>query len=221
MAFHLLPQIVLRYSQQFPHNRVRILDATGPEVTDAVVNKRADFGINVLAGSSEALETTPLLRDPFVLMCRDDHRLSRHEQVRWSDLQEEALILLSRSTGNGLILESALSELKLDLPRLYEVQHPSTALGLVALGAGAAVLPSLIILRDAYPRIRAIPLTGPAIRREIGLIRPREGRLSPAAQTLYSMVQEGFLAWTGSGVRDSSGPRKSRKAGAKNAAVRV
>lgn len=208
VASHLLPRIVSRYMRRFPGNRVRILDAAAHEVTDAVLSKRADIGITVLPAPLRGVESATLLQDPFVLVCRDDHPLKSKKEVRWRELRSESLILLTHGTGSGLFFERSLSELGIELPCAYQVLHPSAALGLVNEGLGAAILPNLILFRDAYPRIRAVPLAGPAIRRQIALIHPQDVTLTAAARALAGVVKEVFAAWT----RSSRPARPARTA---------
>ena len=86
------------------------------------------------------------------------------------------------------MLELALTAERLRLRTYYEVQHSSTALGLVAAGVGAAVVPGLAVQKEAYPRIRVLPLVNPAVARSLVLIAPRNAQLSPAARALYDML---------------------------------
>jgi DNA-binding transcriptional LysR family regulator len=189
VAHHLLPQIILKYAETHPGSRVRIVDGTSSEVTDAVLTKRCEIGIVVPGGPFRGIQATPLMRDPFMLVCRDDNPLCQKKEIRWKDLNNEALILLSHAHNSGLSFQRAVSELKLVLPRLYEVQHSTTALGLVNAGLGAAILPSLNLFRDVYPRIRALPLTEPVIERIIGLIHLQDTALSPAAESFCDAIR--------------------------------
>jgi DNA-binding transcriptional LysR family regulator len=86
------------------------------------------------------------------------------------------------------VLELALTAERLRLRTYYEVQHSSTALGLVAEGVGVAVVPGLAVQKEAYRRIRVIPLVEPAVARSLALIAPRNAQLSPAARALYDML---------------------------------
>ncbi len=193
VAHHLLPQIISRYSQQFPGSRVRIIDGTSSEVTEAVLSKNCDVGIIVMSGPCQDLQSTPLTQDPFVLVCRDDNPLRTRRSIRLKDLENEPLILLNQSTASGLSFKHAIGELKLVLPRLYQVEHSTTALGLVNAGLGAAILPSLNLFRGVYPRIHAIPLVEPCVEREIGMIRRQDTQLTPAAEKFCDVVREVFV----------------------------
>jgi DNA-binding transcriptional LysR family regulator len=191
-ALYFLPDVLQRYARRFPGNHIKILDSPGPEVTDSVVERRAEFGINVVSRRHPELETMTVTHDPFVLMCRDDHPLAERSRVRWRELQRYNLIALGRGSGTESILTHEVTRLKLELQSTFEAQRASTALGLVAAGAGAAVLPSMIRRKGTYPRVRAIPLVEPVVERELAVIKRRGTTLSPAAEALYEMVTEAF-----------------------------
>jgi len=145
--------------------------------------------VNIVKYES-VFETTLLLRDPFIAVVRDDHPFSQKRRIRWRNLEKESLIFFRRSSGSGTILERALKRKASVQNWKYEVQHPTTALGLVLAGAGIAVLPSLGALRGVYPRLRAIPLVEPLVRRDIGLIRLSNTALTLEASRLCDMLLE-------------------------------
>ena len=186
-----LPRVIQEYSARYPNNRIKILDHSSYGVADAVLRREAEFGINVAGTHDAQLVSVPLLRDRFVLICRDDHPLADHKRVSWRQLERHPLIFAGQLSGNRPLLDLALSA---DLPKLrsyYEVQRSSTALGLVSEGVGAAVVPSLALQREAYPRIRVIRLVDPIVTRSLVLIAPRNAHLSPAAQALYDQLLRG------------------------------
>lgn len=203
-ALHFLPDVLLRFAKRYPANRVKLLDSPAPDVTEAVEQRRAEFGINVITRPHPELETTTVTHDPFVLMCRDDHPLAGRASVRWRELQKYDVISLSRGSGSEAILSHAIARLKLELHGPFEAQHASTALGLVAAGAGVATLPSMTRRRGTYPRVREIPLVEPLVTRELAVIKRRGTTLSPAAEALYELVSEALRD-----VQQRSTPRKS------------
>jgi DNA-binding transcriptional LysR family regulator len=70
------------------------------------------------------------------------------------------------------------------------VQRSSTAVGLVAQGVGAAVVPALAVQKGAYPAVRTIELTHPVVSRTLVLVSRKTAQLSPAAQALHDMIRE-------------------------------
>lgn len=207
-ARQFLPEVLVRYMREFPHNQVKIMDAAAPDVAEAVLQRRAEFGINVLARPHPDLISETLTRDSFVLMCREDHPLAAREQMRWRELQNRSdLILLSGGSGNEVILEYTLSRLKLGLQGRLEAQRPSTAMGLVAAGAGIVILPRMTRRKGMYPQIRDVRLVEPVVERELALIKRRDASLSPAAERLYASIQQSF----NHGPSEPCTPRRERR----------
>ncbi|HTO53824.1 MAG TPA: LysR substrate-binding domain-containing protein [Myxococcota bacterium] len=184
-----LPRVLQEYSASHPQNRIKILDHASTGVADAVLRREAEFGIQIAGTGHPELVTVPLFEDRFVLICRSDHALARRTRLPWRELESHALILAGEVSGNRPLLEDALRPQTVTLHSLYEVQRSSTAVGLVAAGVGAAVVPSLAIQKGAYPRIRVIALTQPVISRTLVLVSRKGAVLSPAAQALYDRIR--------------------------------
>jgi DNA-binding transcriptional LysR family regulator len=185
-----LPRILQAYSARFPHNRVRILDHASSGVAAAVLRREVEFGVTIGGPHHPELHSAPLLEDRFVLICRDDHPLAAKQRVTWKQLEPHPLIFAGEASGNRPLLEAALGTQSLALRSFYEVQRSSTAVGLVAQGVGAAVVPSLAIQKGAYPSIAIVALTDPVVSRTLVLLARKNAHLSPAAQALYDMIAE-------------------------------
>lgn len=184
-----LPRIIRRYSARHPQNRIRILDHASNGVAAAVLRREAEFGINIAEPHHAELVSEPLLQDRFVLICRDDHPLAGRKTLRWRQLGAHPLIFAGTDSVNRPLLDLALGRAVPALPAFYEVQRSSTAVGLVASGVAAAVVPSLAIQPGTYPTIRTVALTDPVVSRTVVLITRRNAQLSPAAQALYDLVR--------------------------------
>jgi DNA-binding transcriptional LysR family regulator len=184
-----LPRIIEHYSAQYPNNRIKILDHASSGVADAVLRREAEFGINIAGPHQAELDSIPLLRDRFVLICRDDHPLASLTRLSWKRLQAHRLIFAGMGSSNRPLLDAALGNEALSLRSFYEVQRSSTAVGLVAAGVAAAVVPRLAIQKGAYPNLRILALTNPVVSRTLVLVSRKKAYLSPAAQALYDMIR--------------------------------
>jgi DNA-binding transcriptional LysR family regulator len=183
-----LPRVIQQYAARFPHNRIKILDHASSDVADAVLRREAEFGINVADPYQAELTSIPLLADRFVLICRDDHALAKSKTLSWKRLQGYPLIFAGPDSNNRPLLDFALGNARVTLQSFYEVQRSSTAVGLVAAGVAAAVVPRLALQKGAYPNIRIVALTNPVISRKLVLISRKNAQLSPAARALYDMI---------------------------------
>ena len=134
------------------------------------------------------MKFTPLLDDPFVLACRHDHPLAKRRSIEWKSLEGYPLIGVSRHSGNRQLLDAALVKTGVQLNFFYEVNHLTTSLGLVERGLGLSVLPKLATPVGKHPVIVVKSISNPEIKRTIGIVERRAGRLSPAAQRFRDML---------------------------------
>lgn len=191
MASHALPAVIRRYTATHPGNRIRIIDASAVEVRDAVLHGQAELGIGIPMERHPDLLETQMLEEPYMFFCRDEHPLSGHKSITWSDLREAELIVISGLSANRVFLDYQLARRGISLTGAYEVQHLSTAIGLVAAGVGTAILPSSTLEDGARPGLCRVPLTGPVVKRKITLFRRRNSTLSPAASAFHELLTSG------------------------------
>lgn len=131
-----------------------------------------------------------MLEEPYMFFCREEHPLSRQKSITWADLREAELIVISGLSANRVFLDYQLARRGISIAGAYEVQHLSTAIGLVAAGVGTAILPSSTLEDGARPGLCRIPLIGPVIKRKITLLRRRNATLSPAASAFHALLIE-------------------------------
>jgi DNA-binding transcriptional LysR family regulator len=183
-----LPALLREYSRRHPNNRIRILDHTSYGVAEAVQQREAEFGINMADVQFSDLHSTPVLSDRFGLICRRDHPLARRRSLRWGELQGHVLIVPGGGSTNRPVLDTVLGPLDIQLTATFEVQRSATAVGLVAQGLGAAIVPQLSIPPGAYPQLRLIALIEPVVERNFVLVRREGAALSPPAQALHDLI---------------------------------
>jgi len=186
-----LPRIIQAYAERHPDNRIVILDHASSGVTEAVVRREAEFGIQIAGAPHPELVSAPLLEDRFVLICRDDHALAKRRRGTWRQLGAHPLVFVGTESGNRPLLDAQLTADGPGLRAHYEVQRSSTAVGLVAAGVAAAVVPRLAIQPGAHPNLRVVPLVEPVVSRTLVLVSRKGAHLSPAAQALFDLLRAG------------------------------
>lgn len=189
-TYYFLPKVIEAFNTQYPRIRVRVLDLSANDVLEAVKRGQAEFGLNLLGVQEADLEFEPLLRDPFRLVCRKDHPLAELTKVRWEDVAPHRFITVGRLSGNRLILDAALADLKVRPRWFYEVQHLITSLGLVEAGLGVAAVPQMAVPTGQHPILAVRPLVEPTVTRMMGIIRRHGATLSPAAQQFHQLLKQ-------------------------------
>ena len=210
-AYYFLPNVIRRYHARYPRIRVRIIDEAANATLAAVMRGEADFGLNFIGTQDADVEFEPLLREPFVLACRKDHALAAKRRVSWAELGGHDYMTVSKSSGNRLIIDLALAEMRARPTWFYEVRHVSTLVGLVEAGLGVAAVPRLAMPAGNHPSLVSVPLVDPTVERTLGIVRRRGRTLPPAAQALCEMVKEEPKA-TRIGVRGQRMPRTGDEA---------
>jgi DNA-binding transcriptional LysR family regulator len=190
-AIYFLPRVIEEFNSKYPNIRFRILDLSSGEGLESIARAEAEFGINILGATHSDLVVTPLMQDPFMLICRRDHPLACKRRVRWSDLENHRIIGVSRESGNRIVLENALAHANVRVGWFYEVNHLSTAFGLTETGMGASVLPRLATPGN-HPSIVTKAISDPTVTRTIGIVERSGGTLSPAASRFRDLL---FRKW--------------------------
>ncbi|BAL24229.1 LysR family transcriptional regulator [Azoarcus sp. KH32C] len=190
MASHVLPAVIRRYMESHPGNRVRLIDTTAFEVRDAVLHGQAEIGIGIPTERHPELLETPLLEEPLMFFCRQEHPLSDRKSVTWSDMRETELVVVGSMTATRVFMDYQLAKRGISLSGAYEVQHHATAISLVAAGVGTAILPASTLEEGARPGVCRIPLVSPIVKRKITILRRKNNTLSPAANAFFELLKE-------------------------------
>ena len=185
-----LPRIIQAYSARYPENRIKILDHASSGVAEAVLRREAEFGINIAGPHHPELASVAAARGPL----RPDLPLRPPARQAHARHLEGARVAPADLRRRGQRQPPAARRPRsrrssLSLHAFYEVQRSSTAVGLVAEGVAAAVVPSLALQKGAYPRIRVVALVDPVVSRTLVLVSRKTAQLSPAAQALYDMIR--------------------------------
>lgn len=192
-VFYFLPRAIVQFNQRYPNIKVRIYEQGIETCMDSVRKRDVDFGINMNLVTYPDVDFIPLVNEPFVLACRQDHPLASRKLVEWRELVTQTLIGVRKSSGNRQLIERSLADKPWKLDWFYEVRHLSTSLGLVEAGLGVSAVPSLAMPHSGNSTVVSVPLVEPVIRRTLGMIRVKNRPLSTAAERFASLL---LLMWT-------------------------
>lgn len=184
IARNLLPRLVSDYAQRWPEVRIRIVENHVATLVRQVIDGDVDLGIGFLPTPYPGVLLDELMVDPYDLACPKDHPLAALAAVTWADLKTHPLIVSGNGTnsGNRRVLDAVLKQLDWEPGRLVQIEHLSTALGLVEAGLGITVVPRSALTPDLRQRLAIKPLGEPQVSRTIGVLRRRGRTLTPAAR---------------------------------------
>jgi DNA-binding transcriptional LysR family regulator len=184
LAAMIVPAAIADFNAAFPGIDVGLIDArVGDQILDRLRAGEADLAIGTFDERADGIRREVLAQDALALFCAPSSPLAKKRRLRWTDLHDQKLIMLTRDSSIRLLTERTLAQTGHDIGKpLYEVSQMTTAVMLAEAGLGVTVLPaygwSFARGRDVVSR----PLTEPQVTRNIYLIQPDGRSLSPAAE---------------------------------------
>lgn len=189
ISARLMPLCLARAQSLFPDIRLLLQDSVQQSVLQSVLNATADFGIVIDPQNSDEFECQPILKDPFLLLCRHDDPLVNVADIQWGDLQSRDLVLQDYASGSRVLIDSVFSRQRFSVRVVQQVGHPVTLYPMVEAGIGISILPALALPLPAGSML-AVRRLYPEVSRTLMLIRRKNRSLSPAAEVIWQLVSE-------------------------------
>ncbi|SIT39932.1 Uncharacterized HTH-type transcriptional regulator YfeR [Paraburkholderia ribeironis] len=189
VACRLMPRVVAACVRKFPYITLGLRDDVQSDVMRKVKSGEVDFGVIIGPFSADDLLSESLMTDSFCVVSRDDHPLAAREQVAWTDLDGQQLVMLDYASGSRPIIDAVMQEYDVNATVVQELGHSATVFGLVEAGVGVSVLPWLALPPPAGASLVARPLV-PRAERRVELVRRRDRSLSPAAEAVWDLIRQ-------------------------------
>ncbi|WP_029684772.1 LysR family transcriptional regulator [Tatumella saanichensis] len=189
ISARLMPMCLARAHSRFPDIRILLQDSVQQSVLQSVLNATADFGIVIDPQNSDEFESQPILKDPFLLLCRQDDAFAKSTDIHWRDLEDRELVLQDYASGSRALIDSVFREQQLSSKVVQQVGHPVTLYPMVEAGIGISILPALALPLPAGSTL-VVRRLYPEVFRTLMLIRRKNRSLSPAAEVIWQLVSE-------------------------------
>lgn len=170
--------------------RLRLLDMAANEVSEAVVEGEADFGICSISALDQNTDFEVLFDDPMVLVMAAEQPLAKRDVLSFADLDGQPLVLPARKTGNRVVIDEAAARARHALSWTFETGRSATALDLVSGGVGVAILPLSAVQGLTSDRIIWRPIGDPSLARPVGLLSRQGQADSPEVSALKDALRE-------------------------------
>jgi DNA-binding transcriptional LysR family regulator len=193
-AVNYLPPILRKFHEQHPRVQVRIFETPSAAIAELVQSGEVEFGLSGLQTNRWDIETETISASPMALACPSRHALAKKKSLGWTDLRGLPLIRVSAKTAIRPMIDDALNAARVALNWQYEVQHVETAVNLVEVGLGFAVVPAIDVALHSGRGVVAVPLRGPKVSCTYGLVTRRGIPLSPPAARLRDFIVDEMKA---------------------------
>ncbi|KAB7708148.1 LysR family transcriptional regulator [Bacillus aerolatus] len=184
-----LPEIIKRFTEQFPLIKIKLFEGNYDEINEWIANGTVDFGF-VSLPAAKSLDALPLKNDRLLCLVSDAHTLYNEECLSFGQLKNEAFIMPKSSIDNDV--RRILTKHKVKPNVKYETSEDQAIISMVQNNLGISILPEMILYRLPN-NVRAIELEG-GYYRTIGIAAPSLKKMSPAAKKMIETLRKWLSA---------------------------
>lgn len=174
------------FGELHPNVRFTILSRTSIEILSMLENLEIDAGISYLDNEPTGNVTTvPLYKERYMLVCNENSVFAGREEVKWQDLAEARICLLTPDMQNRRIINRHFAEAGISPEARIESNSTVVLVANVLAGAWVTVLPADIatFLSVGKP-LQSIPLVGARSDYVVGLVAPHREPHTPVLRAL-------------------------------------
>ena len=162
---NLLPGLVKRFQGEFPELKVEIQVCRASQVEQLILDNRIDLGLIEAQPLHKELQAIPFLTDELRAVLPPDSPLAGKDSVTIEELAAYPMLMREPGSAGRTALEAALALRQLHIEPAWESVSTQALIKAVAEGLGVAVLPTLLVERDAESGAIAMrPFREPLLR---------------------------------------------------------
>ncbi|WP_379130115.1 cidABC operon transcriptional activator CidR [Paenibacillus sp. sgz500958] len=183
------PMVIGQFHKKYPAVTIRLYEDGAKKVEHDVETGLLDIGVVVLPVNNARFHHFSFIKEELQLILPLSHHLAGAESISLAELSEEEFILFREdfTLHDRIIMECAKAGFE---PRVvYESSQWDLISRMVSAGLGIALLPETICRDMDRSRLAVVPMTGPAIPWQLGMIWRRDRYLSFAAREWLSFAK--------------------------------
>jgi DNA-binding transcriptional LysR family regulator len=189
----LLPEVLVRLSQERPKLQVRVV-AQNRELFTNLLEGRFNLVVAMLYDEmpKEGLSKRWLFDDRLVLVMRPDHPLAKRRRVKPTDLVDQKWVFADHDTWGQRRLRLYFEQAGLLLPRArFESRNPEILKSIIMISDHIGMIAQLGVEKElASGTLKAIEIDSPLMLRPIGIVRRENEPTSPAVKSFIRIIEE-------------------------------
>ena len=192
-----LPQILLRFSEQYPEVRVQVVEANSRRLEDLLLEGKLDVAVIALPAAKLKSEAHFLKKEEIYLVSSRDHPLKKQAHPmaeapgQWVSLEDAAgynFVLSDHDTMMGSISRNLFQKYKIKAVSSQDTITAALAVSLAKAGVGLAFTYASCVDPDEPLELFRIGEEGVFL--ELGVARPNREYHSTASRELTRVVRE-------------------------------
>jgi len=189
----LLPQVLVRLSQERPKLQVRVVGQNRDLFTN-LLEGRFNLVVAMLYDEvpKAGLSKQWLFDDRLVLVMRPDHPLAKRRKVKPGDLLDQKWVFGDSDTWSQRRLRLYFEQAGLTLPRArFESRDPSVLKSIIMISDHIGMIAKLGVAKEvSNGLLKAIEIDSRLMLRPIGIVRRENEPMSPAVKSFVRIIED-------------------------------
>ncbi len=144
VSAYVLPELLARFTAEYPQIRLIVRTGHSEELVDAVVRGEVALGL-VRELRDQRVSSRPLYEDELVLVARPDHPFAERGRIDVRRLSEARLIFFDRTSSYYDLTNALLRQAGVSPQGIMELDNIEAAKRMVERGLGVALLPGTAV----------------------------------------------------------------------------
>lgn len=187
---YLLPDLLVKFRQQYPHIDITVDVARSRQVVRSVLANSLELALVGHYEPDARLSAQPFLTERLALVVSSQHPwATRSTPVRLEELADQPVLLSTPGSGTWRNVRSQLDNARIDLHKTLEMGTTEGVKQAVAANLGIALLSHHVVAGElASGRISEVPMAAGGMNRDFYLLYYRERYLSAAARAFIGLL---------------------------------
>jgi DNA-binding transcriptional LysR family regulator len=176
------------YRAKHPAVQFTVLSRTSAQILTLLENLEIDAGLTYLDNEPLGrVNTVPLYKESYCLLTADHAPLADRARVKWAELSELPLCLLTPDMQTRRIIDGLLKGVKMQARPTLESDSMIFLFAQVRTGQWASIMPTKIAeALGPAQGICAVPIVEPVAKHTVGLVLPAREPMTPLNVALVS-----------------------------------
>ncbi|MEN5179818.1 LysR family transcriptional regulator [Comamonas sp. 4034] len=187
-AIHLLAPWLAIWQKENPMVDLQLQDLRNEDLLHSVANGGSDIGLGLEFTVPSTVDTQFVTEDEVMAVMPASHRLAKMPELRWTDLNDEPLVILSRGSTYEMIV-SVLEQQGVGISHTETLTYTESLYALVRSGLRIGLISRLYTQCHVDNDLVTMPLKAPLLSRRICLMtRSAHGNRRPVVQQCWDYL---------------------------------
>ncbi|NIQ38855.1 MAG: LysR family transcriptional regulator [Proteobacteria bacterium] len=179
LGAYYLPEIISRFSADYPHISIRMHLGNSTQVIEEILSFKEDLGFVAQVHRQDQLDVIPFLRETLVAITAPDHALANRRTVSISALKGQRFILRERGSATREVVEKTLEECQVPVNVVMELASNEAIKAAVASGLGASIVSERIVRKELSTKaLRIHSFSDAKLERDLYIVHHKDKYLS-------------------------------------------